>query len=243
MQRSVRIALRVLLSLLFGLFSLPMLIVGGYLFVCWFRIHTSDVYYVDYPYAITATSLIALGALSLWTTLHGVWRRSFYGSLFVIPIFLGLVSMVAGPEHIPRAYSGVADSNYLADASSFLRGWYEKNHRFPANEAEIRDAWWRSFAGWARPVETSHRGRYMQRGNHLPYEIVVVTNAQGPRMTDVSQRPGVIYYGVSTDHQEFWLVMTELRSDVAPSADLRLFPNDAWGVIHAVGRDYPAREQ
>jgi hypothetical protein len=37
--------MKVLASALLGLLSVPMLGYGGYLFVCWFRIHTSDVYY------------------------------------------------------------------------------------------------------------------------------------------------------------------------------------------------------
>lgn len=38
-----------------------MLIYGGYLFLCWFRIHTSDVYYADYPYAFAALVLFGTG--------------------------------------------------------------------------------------------------------------------------------------------------------------------------------------
>ena len=49
MRWSARTAFKVLLSAVLGLFSLPMLGCGGYLSLCWFRIHTSDVYYADYP--------------------------------------------------------------------------------------------------------------------------------------------------------------------------------------------------
>ena len=143
MRPSARTAFKVLPSVLLGLFSVPMLGYGGYLFVCWFRIHTSSVYYADYPYATAALAWFGVGLLSLGATLHGVWRRGFYGLLFVIPVFLGLAAMANIPNLIPRGSSAVADSNYLSDIQAFFRVWYEDNRRFPANEAEFRDALWR----------------------------------------------------------------------------------------------------
>jgi len=80
----MRIVLRVLASALLGFFSIPVIGYGGYLLVCWFRIHTSNVYYADYPYATAALVWISVGSTCLWATLHGVWRRSFYGSLLVV---------------------------------------------------------------------------------------------------------------------------------------------------------------
>src|SRR5205807_1695868 len=59
MRESIRTSLKDLLTVVFGLLSLPMLIFGGYFLVCWFRIHTSDVYYVAFSY-LTA-GLIWLG--------------------------------------------------------------------------------------------------------------------------------------------------------------------------------------
>jgi hypothetical protein len=230
MRASVRTVGKVLLSVLLGLFSVPMLGYGGYLFVCWVRIHTSNFYYADYPYATAALVWFGVGLLSLWTALHGVWRRSFYGILFVIPVFLGLAAMVNIPDLLPHEYSAEADITYLADVNSFFRVWYGDTHRFPASEAEFRDA-----------LQASPASRYKQRGNPLPYEIVVVTNADGPRLTDVSQRPGVIYYCVSKDLQEFWVTMTRLQSDVATTAHLEWapgLPQEFW-MVHAAGRDYP----
>jgi hypothetical protein len=172
MHRSTRTALKVLLSALLGLFSLPMLIYGGYLFLCWFRIHTSDVYYADYPYAPAALVWFGTGIVTLWATLHGVWRRSFYGLLLVIPVFLGLAAMISIPELIPHGFSAVADSNYLSDVGAFFRAWYQENHRFPANEAEFKDALWKGPAAWQYRVGPPPASKYQQRGNPLPFEIV-----------------------------------------------------------------------
>jgi hypothetical protein len=48
----IRKTVRVFLAAVSGLFSLPALIFGSYLFVCWIRIHTMDVFYVEYPYLL-----------------------------------------------------------------------------------------------------------------------------------------------------------------------------------------------
>jgi hypothetical protein len=244
MHQAARTALKLLLSALLGLFSLPMLLYGGYLFLCWFRIRTSDVYYADYPYAPAALVLLGTGILTLWATLHGVWRRSFYGLLLVIPVYLGLAGMISISELIPHGFSAVADSNYLSDVDAFFRVWYEENHRFPANEDEFRNALSKGPAARQYRVGPSPASRYKQRGNPLPYQIVVVNGANGPRSTGVSQRPGVIYYCVSKDLQEVWVTMTGLRSDVASTAYLRkaVLPQEEIQVARASGHDYPARK-
>jgi len=244
MQQSVRIAMKVLASALLGLFAVPMLGYGGYLFVCWFRIHTSNVYYADYPYATSALIWFGVALLSLWASLYGVWRRSFYGILFVLPVFLGLVAMVNIPDLLPRMFSMSADSNYLSDVNSFLRVWYENNHRFPANETEFRDALKKGPVAWQFRVRPAHESKYKQRGNPLPYEIVVVNDANGPRLANISQRPGVIYYSVSSDLQEFWVTMTGLQSDTATTASIARvagLPDEDIRLVHAAGHDYPVR--
>jgi hypothetical protein len=217
---------------------------GGYLFVCWFRIHTSNVYYADYPYATVALAWFGVGLLSLCATLHGVWRRSFYGSLFVIPVMVGLAAMVNIPNLTPHGFSMGTDTNYLSAVNSFFRVWYENNHRFPASEAEFRDALRKGPEAWQYRVGPAPASRYRQRGNPLPYEVVVVTNADAPRLTDISHRPGVIYYCVSKDLQEFWVTMTSLQSDVATTAYIKPvagLPEEFW-MVHAAGRDYPVRK-
>jgi len=48
----IRKTVKVFLAVVSGLFSLPALIFGSYLFVCWIGIHTMDVFYVEYPYLL-----------------------------------------------------------------------------------------------------------------------------------------------------------------------------------------------
>lgn len=239
MHQSARTVLKVSLSVLLGLFSVPALGYGGYLLVCWFRIHTSNVYYADYPYAVTGLAFFGIGLFGLWASLHGVWRRSFYGLLFVFPVFLGLAAMVEIPDLLPHEFSAVADSNYLSDVRAFFRVWYEDNHRFPANESEFNDALFKGPAARQYSVGPAPASRYKERGNLLPYKVVVITDANGPRLANVSQRPGVIYYCVSRDLQEFWVTMTGLQSDFDSTASLRrvVTQQDEIQVVHAAGRD------
>jgi len=246
MRKSARIYAKTTLFIMSGLFSVPMLGYGGYLLVCWTRIHTSNIYYADYWYTTIGLAFVAVGLLSLWAALYGASHRSFYGLLFAAPVFLGLAAMINIPELLPHVYSSIADVNYLSDVNSFFRVWYEDNHRFPANESEFQEALRKGPAAWQYRVGPVPESRYMQRGNHLPCQIVVITNANGPRTADFSQRPGVVYYCVSSDLQEFWVTMTRLQSDLAVAASLKPFgdrPEEEYWVVHSAGHDYPARKQ
>jgi len=213
---------------------------GDYLFVCWVRIHVSDVYYADYSYATAALVWTGIGLLSFGATWYGTWRRSFYGLLFAIPVFLGLASMVTIPNVLPHTITLVADTNYIGTVTNSLRAWYENRQRFPADDLEFREAMARTPTVSQYPAAYS---RYKQRGNSLPY-VIVVAHADGPRVANVSSRPGVIYYSVSSDLQEFWVTMTEVESDLASTASLReltWWEKRSW--IHVAGHDYPIKKQ
>jgi hypothetical protein len=246
MQRSARLFLKRLLSVFLGLFSVPTIGYACYLIWCWIRIHTSDVYYADYWYATTALVFLGLGFLSLSAGLYAVWRRSFYGLLFVVPVFIGLAAMVTIPDVLPHGYSSIADTNYLSDVTAFFRVWYESQHQFPANESEFKEALRKGPEAWQYRVGPAPTSRYKQRGDSVPYQIVIVTNALGPRVTDVSQRPAVIYYCVSGDLQEFWVTMTSLQSDVASTAHISHvagLPDEPLELVHAAGRNYPVEQR
>lgn len=241
MNQSARLLPRVCLSALFGMFCLPTVLYGAYLLFCWFRIHTSDLYYANYSYFSMGLFFICTGLFSLYATWFGAWRRSFYGLLFLVPVFLGLAAMVLIPCMPPSGSSMGADANYLSDVRSFFRVWYEDKHRFPANEIEFRDALAKGPAAWQDRVAVVPTSEYRKGGESVPYEIVVETNATGPQLQDISQRPGVIYYRVSEDLQEFWVTMTVLRTDFSSTASLLRMSGQPTGevlVIHAAGKDY-----
>lgn len=233
---------RTALGVVAGLLSLPSLILGSYFVWCSSRIHTSDVYYVQYPYFLAACVLFAIGLLSFSCALYGVRHRSFYGLIFIVPFALGLVTLVYIPDGTPHVQrSMMDDTNYLSDIHSFLEVWYESHHRFPKDEAEFYDALRQGPAAWqfrvsSPPVESD----YAKNGKRLPYEILVSSGATGPKLNGLSERPGVIYYCVSADNQQFWVTMTGLREDVSPKAALKIVadrPDKPW-VITASGKNY-----
>jgi hypothetical protein len=246
MRKSGAILLKALLTGVLGIFSVPTVAFGSYILWCCIRVHLSTAYYSDYWYAGTAVAFLGVGFLSIWATLHSVWRRSYKGFLFAVPIVTGLIAMELIPDLFPHGFSGIADTNYLSDVNSFFRAWYEDNHKFPANEFEFREAMQKGPAIWQYRIPPAPTSPYKQSSDSLPYEIIVVNNATGPRLTDVSQRPGVIYYCVTNDWQEFWVTMTSLPSDVAPAASIRHIADLSYEpveLVHAAGRDYPVKQQ
>lgn len=239
--------LRVLHSALLGVFCLPTLIYGGYLLYCWIKVHTSDVYYTNYWYGTAALIFLSAGAISLAATWFATWRRSFYGMLVAVPIILGLAAMVEIPNTGPRANSMIADSNYVSMLRFSLQDWYENKEEFPANEDEFRDAMAKGAIEWkATSKENAPTSAYLRKGEVVPYDVTVEKNARGPRVSNVSQRPGTVHYCVSQDLQEYWLTMTELQGDFGKAASVKRMggqPHDEVLILHASGKDYSAEKR
>jgi hypothetical protein len=231
------------LAAIAGLLSLPALILGSYLFSCWVRIHTADVFYVAYPYLLVAAVLGGIGALSALCSIYGALRRSFYGLMFLVPIMLGLATMVYIPDGTPHVQrSMMDDTNYLSATGSFLRVWYESHHRFPKDQAEFLEALRNGPAAWqyrvsAPPMESD----YAKRGVRLPYQIVAINSASGPQLANLSPQPGVVYYCVTEDQQQFWVTMTGLKGDVSRASTLKRVADSSDGepwLVTAAGKDY-----
>jgi tetratricopeptide (TPR) repeat protein len=239
--------IRITLAILGGLGSLPYLIFGGYLLRCWFRIHTSHPYYVDYPYFSVGLGSVSIGLACLGIALFSAPRRSYYGILYLVPAVLGLFAMEAIPDaqpHIMR--SMLADSNYVGNISSYLRVWYESHHAFPTDEYEFAQAMAEGPANWRDRATPTPQSQYRRQGQALPYQVLVFRDASGPRIDDLWDRPGVIYYCVSPDLQKFWATMTGLDSDVAPSATIKRVADlsrEKMAMAQAVGSDYPRDEK
>jgi hypothetical protein len=242
MMRTARIALKSFLSAALGLWSLPMLLYGGYLLICWFRIHTSSVYYVDYLYALAALIFLVLGTCSMVLTLYVTCRQPGLWLLLVVPVFLGFATLVFIPNHRPVVDERLLDDgNYMEDIRVSLGDWKDAHHRFAADESEFKQAMAEGAMRWHVPGDPIHESQYRQRRKSLPYQIVVIPRSTGPRLTQVSERPGVIYYCVSQDLQEFWVTMTVLDSEVAPSAMLRRRDGDV-DVLHVEDRELSVKQ-
>jgi hypothetical protein len=242
-RTTVHKTVNLILAAFAGLLSLPALIFGSYLFSCWVRIHTADVFYVAYPYLPAAIVLGSIGTFSAFCSVYGALRRSLYGLVFLAPVVFGLATLVHIPDGTPHVQrSMMDDTNYLSATGSFLRVWYESHRRFPKDRAEFFDALKSGPAAWqyrvsAAPMESD----YAKRGVPLPYQVVVVSNASGPQLVSLSQEPGVIYYCVTNDQQQFWVTMTGLNQDVSRSATLKTVadrPYDRPWLVTAAGKDY-----
>jgi len=238
-----RKTVRTAVGVVAGLLSLPSLVFGSYFVWCCYRIHTSDAYYVQYPYFLAACVLFGIGLLSASCALYGVRRRSFCGLIFIIPFSVGFATLVYIPDGTPHVQrSMMDDTNYLSDIHSFFEVWYGAHHRFPKDEAEFHDALRQGPAAWQFRVSSPPvNSDYAKNGERLPYEIMVIDGATGPKLDALSERPGVIYYCVSADNQQFWVTMTGLREDVSAKATLKTVadrPDDKPWLITASGKDY-----
>jgi hypothetical protein len=222
MHKSTFRLLRIALAIPAGLLSLPPLIFGLYFLLCWIRIHTTDVYYVEYGYFRTAIVFITIGLVSVFCTIISVVRRSYFGLGYAAPLLLGLATMFYIPDGTPHIQKSMGrDSNYMSSINSFFRVWYEAHQSFPRDESEFLYALKTGPAAWQNRVQApAPLSDYAKNGVRLPYEIVVVQNASGPRMDNLSNKPGVVYYCIGADKQHFWVTMTGLHEDVARSASL-----------------------
>lgn len=243
MRSLARKIVKTALAAIAGLLSLPPLIFGSYLFVCWVRIKTADVFFVEYPYLTAACVLVSIGGFSAFCSAYGVLRRSFYSLTFVVPIVLGLATMAYIPDGAPHTQrSMMDDTNYLSAIGSSLQVWYESHRQFPRDKAEFLQALKSGPSVWQnRITAAATQSDYAKNGIRLPYQIVVVNNASGPRLTDLSNEPGVVYYCVKDDQQQFWVTMTGLHEDVSNAATLKRVTDSEDGepwLITAAGRDY-----
>jgi hypothetical protein len=237
-----RIFLKGAAGVVAGILTFPVAGFGVYFLACWVRLHVTSAYYYDYPYGTVGTGLVLLATIVLWITLYGVFRRSFKGLLLALSLFLAFAAAVQVPNLIPPD-GRVRQEVYLAEMAPTLRAWYETHHQFPSSEAEFENAAsaWRAHGASYAP--SARQSGYRQQGHPLAYEVVITSNATGPRVSDVSERPAVIYYCVSGDLQEFWLTMTNLPSDIGSKAEVVHSanpPSEPLEMIYATGRDYAA---
>ena len=222
--------------------SAPMLTISGYLFSYWFRIHTSDVFYAEYPYLTFAFVSGAAGLFCLTSIIRAALQRTIrMPSLALIPV-LTLTTAILAPDGQPFFRGYTASENYLGNFETFSRVWYEQHHAFPGDKQEIDDAFTAGRALWHNriPKDVSE---FRQRGRVVPFDLVVVNDAKGPKTEDLSDRPGVVYYSVASDRQEIWVTATGLNTNVASRATIhragiqRSYGADRPEIVHVTGAE------
>ena len=192
------ISVRILLALVFGLFSLPLLGFGGWLLYVWIAVHLRQQTYLDYPYLYVGVTALVLGSLSLSSALYGAWRRAYWGILFVMPNLTGLWAMIVIPNIVPF---DIATGNHVGQLERSLYLYQEERGRFPGNEAELRQT--------AASV-LEEPSNFLNRGKRLNFRLVVLPGASGPWISTPGDMPGIVFYSVAPDRLTCWLTVTDL---------------------------------
>ena len=194
-------------------FCLPLFAFGGaFLNYWWLSIHGNN-YYFKFPYLQIALIYFVAGLVAASSALYGGIYRSFHGLLLLPPLVLFLAGAVQFPNILPLE-GMMNDSDYINAVVSACGEWAAIHNQFPANDTEMQEA--------LRPM-TRESGKipyhglhspfgsqYSQRGERVPYQVVVENSTTGPHVTHVSERPGMLYYSVSPDFREYWVTMTVL---------------------------------
>ncbi len=236
--RSITIPLSLLV------FSLPLLTFGVSFLNKWRLAEGGDLYYFQYPYLQMASMYLAAALLASGAILYRGLRSNFRG-LLIVPISLFLVGAVFFPNLQPLAKQ-INDSNYITTVAFDCDEWSGAHHRYPSNDSEMQEAL-RSTTredtfvknGGMRPPQKS---QYRYQGKLVPYQVVVENKPDGPNITNVSTRPGLVYYKISPDSKEYWLTMTVLSSSTPGFANL-LTHNGQPYIIHKKLRDGWSRSE
>jgi hypothetical protein len=189
-----RLLLKIVGTALVGPFCLPPLIFGSYLGICWVRIHTTSLYYVEYPFFLGASISTAVAALSIFLTLHGVWREKLLRCRVRSPSSFrsGFHDPDSGPNSATSTVAWWLIQTFSPTPERSLQSWYEQNHRFPNSETEFQDAMAKGSVVWRNQIEPLPvESAYSQHGTRLPYQVVVLANATGPRLRNFPQGQGL----------------------------------------------------
>ena len=120
----------------------------------------------------------------------------------------GLWSMTVIPNVVPY---DVKTNEHVWRLIRDLDSFGNAHHQFPDNEAAL-------------PASAGTRSPYYEHGRQLPFRYVVNTGANGPLLTDAGDRPGTIFYAISTDLQDVWITATRLDSGHAVGHHVEFMP-------------------
>ena len=224
MNQGRRKAVRwVTMSLCAIFFCLP-LFGFGMAYLNWWRLSKSaDLYYFNFPYLRMASIYFAFALVASGATLYGGFRRSLGGLLLFVPPLLLLVGAILFPNAQPFVYR-INDFNYMETVKFDCDEWSGAHHQYPASDTEMQEALRSTTRAKGivenRGLRTFQGSQYRYRGELLPYQVVVETNAKGAHVSDVSKRPGIVYYRISPDSREYWITMTGLLSSTPGFANL-----------------------
>ncbi len=224
-------------SLLLLIFCLPIFL-SGLMYIDWWQMSRRGHYYYEFPY-LGMACLYFLAALVATSAVLYRGMRQGHNLLLLIPVLMFLVWGVFFSKVQPAA-NGIGDYNYLNTVAFDLDEWSGRHYRYPLDETEVQEA----LRSTTRMDEFTRRtgfrlqqeSHYRLRGMAISYQVVLLTNSTGPRLTAIDGRPGLIYFAVSPRAEEYWLTMTALKDSSPGSADVFRVGGRSY-IIHKVFKD------
>jgi len=157
--------------------------------------------YLEYPYLLVGLAFWGVAVLQLFCASHGMRRTGPWRLLLAVPVILGLATMINVPEIAPEDREGLRQVGVVLNG---LNSFSQEHGRFPSTAAEMEQ----------RIPSTIGPSPYRNRGRPLAHRVVLISNATGPYSGGTGDQPGVLYYSVSSDGKEAWIVVTQLDRPV-----------------------------
>jgi hypothetical protein len=170
-----------------------------------------DVWSVRHDYFGDAAYCLIAGVLAVFFAAWGAFRPGRHNWLrFLVAAGIVLFMAISIPSwyYPPQRHAEVAVQGKLLELQEALGPWCVERHRFPLTEQELAAALSRAH------VSMNEESLYQHAGAPLLYQAVVVPNAKAgsgvPR-----ERPAVLYYFVSADGTQAWVLATALPAPVS----------------------------
>jgi len=205
MKKALR-RLAIVVAVLGAVTNLPGLVTGFSFLREWIRLYTSHGPYFRWSYLPIGMACVLIWGCGVALANHAIWRQRLCLLLAGVSLVFGFAGMLELPEVGPQLDKAEAMQRLLGHADHSLADWDEAQGRFPANEQELRQA--------LAPRPLHEPPVFFLRGEPIPYDVRVITDARGPEVETVPPNPGTIIYAVTSDYKRYWLTITTLRDPV-----------------------------
>lgn len=203
-------ALRMFLSVLGCVVSLPVLYAGGELVWGWFQMRGGQVFYVGSDFDILGRGLefVLVGGAGLGLCAYATIRRQvrpgvLFGGCFCAFGF-GTVVLL-GAHMYPLKLAEMNATSMVSDVDNRLFDWARERGHYPANEADFREAL----------ARLDLESPFKRAGAAVQYRLVYVGGSSGPLLTEPPpQEPGTVFCAFRSDLHECWITVTTLEKPV-----------------------------
>lgn len=192
-------------AVLGGLLCIPAFIMGADLVRDWVAIKTSPLMYFQYRYLLSGLLWMGISFVGIGAMLLSFKRQSARMLGALLALVVGSVACITLPDRNPSVAMMSRVTSLLGHADRSLAAWDDSHGRFPSDETEL-------LAALSRPL--SEPGFFCAGSREYPYTVKTITNATGPYMGPVPDRPGVLVYAVRDNLHEYWITISTLDAPV-----------------------------